>query len=446
MLNLLNLQAELSAARPVCRIGRVVRAGEGTVTVRFPDGAARIGDRVTLAGRGARLAGEVVALGPDGAAVLTDARTDGVALGDAAELGAPDAVCPDSGWLGRLIDPDGQPLDGRPLLRGPVARPLRAAPPPPALRRRLGRRLETGLAVFDTFLPLARGQRIGLFAAPGVGKSSLLADLARGVEADCVVVALAGERGREVRAFVEDGLGPAGRARSVVVAATSDRPARLRRRAALTATAIAEHFRDAGLHVLLLVDSVTRFADAHRDVALAAGEAAALRGYPASLAQEVMALCERAGPGAEGPAAGGAGGSQGDITAIYTVLAPGGDLDGPVPDLLRGTLDGHVILDRAIAERGRFPAVDLLRSLSRSLPGVASEAENALLAEARALLGAHASAELMIQAGLYAPGSDPLTDRAIRLWPRLDAFAGGRGHGSAAAAFAALAAILAETG
>ncbi|MCX7890195.1 MAG: flagellum-specific ATP synthase FliI [Rhodobacteraceae bacterium] len=437
MLNFRNLQSELSTTSAVARVGRVVRAGEAAVVVRFAEGAARIGDRVTLCGRQATLAGEVVALGPDGASVLTDARPDGIALGDAAELGAPDAVYPDATWLGRLVDPDGRPLDGRPLLRGPVARPLRAAPPPPAARRRLGARLDTGFAVFDTFLPLVRGQRIGLFAAPGVGKSSLMAGLAAGVAADVAVVALVGERGREVRAFVEDALGAEARARTVVVAATSDRPARLRRRAALAATAVAEHFRDAGLHVLLLVDSVTRFADAHRDVALAAGEAAALRGYPPSLGQEVMSLCERAGPGA------GDAGVQGDITAVYTVLAAGGDLDGPVPDLLRGTLDGHVILDRAIAERGRFPAVDLLRSMSRSLPAAASAAENALLAEARALLGARAEAELMIQSGLYVPGTDPLVDRAIGLWPALDAFLAGRGQaGGAGAAFAALAAIL----
>ena len=195
--------------------------------------------------------------------------------------------------------------------------------------------------------------------------------------------------------------------------ATSDQSPLMRRRCALTAMAVAEHFRDQGLHVLLLVDCVTRFAEAHREVALAAGEEASLRGYPPSLAQAIMALAERAGPGPEG---------SGDITAVFSVLVAGSDMEEPVADILRGVLDGHVVLDRKIAERGRFPAIDLLRSVSRSLPEAATEAENALIADARRLLGAYDRAEMMIQAGLYATGSDPLVDRAIKVWPRLDGF------------------------
>jgi flagellum-specific ATP synthase len=177
--------------------------------------------------------------------------------------------------------------------------------------------------------------------------------------------------------------------------------------------AVAEHFRDRGLHVLLLIDSVTRFAEAHREVALAGGEDASLRGYPPSLNQAIMGLAERAGPGPEG---------SGDITAVFSVLVAGSDMDEPVADILRGVLDGHVVLDRRIAERGRFPAIDLLRSVSRSLPDAATEEENALIRDARALLGAYDRAEMMIQAGLYAAGSDPLVDRAIQVWPGLDAF------------------------
>jgi flagellum-specific ATP synthase len=202
-------------------------------------------------------------------------------------------------------------------------------------------------------------------------------------------------------------------ARSVVVAATSDQSPLVRRMCALTAMAVAEHFRDLGLHVLLLVDSVTRFAEAHREVALAGGEAPALRGYPASLSHAIMGLAERAGPGPEG---------AGDITAIFSVLVAGSDMDEPVADILRGVLDGHVVMDRRIAERGRFPAIDLLRSVSRSLPDAAGEAENALITEARHLLGAFDRAEMMIQAGLYASGSDPVIDRAITVWPLLDGF------------------------
>jgi flagellum-specific ATP synthase len=336
-----------------------------------------------------------------------------MSINDRVELLGKAQIAPDDSWIGRVVDPAGQPLDGRPLLRGAHPRPLRAPAPAAATRRRLGGRLSTGVAIFDTLLPLVRGQRIGLFAGSGVGKSSLLARFARGVAADVVVIALVGERGRELREFTERVLGPEGMARSVLVTATSDQSPLMRRMCALTAMAVAEHFRDRGLHVLLLVDSVTRFAEAHREVALAGGEDASLRGYPPSLNQAIMGLAERAGPGPEG---------SGDITAVFSVLVAGSDMEEPVADILRGVLDGHVVLDRRIAERGRFPAIDLLRSVSRSLPDAANEDENALIRDARAVLGTYDRAEMMIQAGLYAAGSDPLIDRAIQVWPGLDAF------------------------
>jgi flagellum-specific ATP synthase len=258
-----------------------------------------------------------------------------------------------------------------------------------------------------------RGQRIGLFAGSGVGKSTLLADFARGVSADVVVIALIGERGREVREFVDHVLGPEGMKRAVVVAATSDQSPLVRRRCAWTAMAVAEHFRDQGKHVLLLADSITRFAEAHREVALASGEVASLRGYPPSTSHMIMSLCERAGPGIDG---------TGDITAVFSVLVAGSDMEEPVADILRGVLDGHVVMDRKIAERGRFPAIDLLRSVSRSLPAAATEGENELINQARRLLGAYDRAEMMIQAGLYSTGSDPMIDAAIKVWPQLDSF------------------------
>jgi flagellum-specific ATP synthase len=401
--------AESSTARPV---GRVVETRRGVAQVTGLSSAA-IGDKVRLQSRDGASEGEVVRLARGLCYVLLDASGDGMAIGDRVELLGRADVAPDSSWIGRIIDPSGRPLDGRPLLRGPVSRSLRAMAPPAATRRRLGQRLSTGVAVFDTLLPLVHGQRIGLFAGSGVGKSTLLARFAQGVEADVVVVALVGERGREVREFTEQILGPLGMARSVVIAATSDQSALVRRTCALTAMSVAEHFRDQGLHVLLLVDSVTRFAEAHREVALAGGEEASLRGYPPSLTQAITGLAERSGPGPEG---------AGDITAVFSVLVAGSDMEEPVADILRGVLDGHVVLDRRIAERGRFPAIDLLRSVSRSLPAAASEDENAMIIEARRLLGSYDRAELMIQAGLYASGSDPVIDRAIRLWPGLDAF------------------------
>jgi len=228
-----------------------------------------------------------------------------------------------------------------------------------------------------------------------------------------VVIALVVERGREVREFVDKVLGPEGMARSIVVAATSDQSPLVRRRCAWTAMAVAEYFRDQGAHVLFLADSITRFAEAHREVALASGEAASLRGFPPSTAHMIMSLCERAGPGTE---------TAGDITAVFSVLVAGSDMEEPIADILRGVLDGHVVMDRKIAERGRFPAIDLLRSVSRSLPEAATAPENELIALARKLLGAYDRAEMMIQAGLYTAGSDPLTDAAIRVWPQLDAF------------------------
>ncbi|NHB76681.1 FliI/YscN family ATPase [Rhodobacter calidifons] len=406
------LLAEIATRSPVRRVGRVVETRRGLAEVNGLETAA-IGDRVLIHSRDGSAGGEVLRLAPGRCWVLPDASGDGMAIGDRVELLGPAEIAPDDSWIGRIIDPMGQALDGKPLLRGARPRSLRAPAPAASNRRRLGPRLETGVAVFDTLLPLVRGQRIGLFAGSGVGKSSLLARFARGVEAEVVVIALVGERGRELREFTERVLGPEGMARSVVVTATSDQSPLMRRMCALTAMAVAEHFRDQGRHVLLLVDSVTRFAEAHREVALAGGEGAALRGYPPSLTQAIMGLAERAGPGPEG---------TGDITAVFSVLVAGSDMEEPVADILRGVLDGHVVLDRRIAERGRFPAIDLLRSVSRSLPDAASEEENQVIAEARRLLGAYDRAEMMIQAGLYAAGSDAQIDRAIKVWPDLDGF------------------------
>jgi flagellum-specific ATP synthase len=407
------LTCELARVDVHARIGRVVEVARGTLHVTGLQDDARLGDRVRVHAAHGVIGGEVLRLSRDAATILPDSGGEGLAIGDAVEhLGPPD-IAPGDHWIGRVVDAFGRPLDNAPLLRGTMPRQIRAAAPAAASRRRLGPRIDTGIAVFDTLLPLVRGQRIGLFAGSGVGKSSLLARFARGVAADVIVIALVGERGRELREFVERVLGPAGMARSIIVAATSDQSALLRRQCAWTAMAVAEHFRDQGLHVLLLVDSVTRFAEAHREVALAAGEEAGLGGYPPSVSALIMGLAERAGPGPEG---------AGDITAIFSVLVAGSDMDGTVADILRGVLDGHVVMDRKIAERGRYPAIDLLRSVSRSLPEAASADENVLLAAARRLLGAYDRAELMIQAGLYARGSDPLIDEAIKVWPALDAF------------------------
>lgn len=423
------MTAEIDRIRAVHPIGRVAGASGGAVLASGLSGRARLGDRAAIRQGDADISAEVVRIGADLVHLLPEDPLDGVRVGDRIRIDPPVVFAPDHSWIGRVVDPDGKPLDGRPLLPGQIGRSLRAPPPAPHDRRALGIRVDTGFAVFDTLLPLARGQRIGLFAGSGVGKSMLLGGLARGVQADVVVIGLVGERGRELRHFVEEVMGPKGMARSVVVAATSDRPPQVRRRCAWAATAIAEHFRDAGCHVLLLLDSITRFAEAHRELSVAAGEPAALRGFPASTGPAIAALCERAGPGA---------GEAGDITAIYSVLVAGSDMEEPVADWLRGVLDGHVVLDRAIAERGRFPAVDLLRSVSRSLPAVASKGENSTITDARAMLGAYDKAAMMIRAGLYATGSDPEIDAAIACHAGLDRFVTLQGLPNAAASFAAL--------
>jgi len=431
------LLSEISCLRAARPLARVAEVGRGLMRITGTGRDWRMGDRVVIRADGCLIGGEIVLLDGAGAAVLTDQAPEGVRLGDVVELADNATIAPHPGWIGRIIDPFGQPLDSAPLLRGDSPRALRAAPPPAANRHRLGARLETGLRVFNTLLPIVRGQRIGLFAGSGVGKSTLLANFARHVEADVIVVALIGERGRELREFAEDVLGPDGLRRSVVIAATSDQSALVRRRCAWAAMAVAEYFRDQGKQVLFLADSVTRLAEAHREIALSVGEPASLRGFPPSTSHLIMSLAERAGPGA---------GQGGDITAVFSVLVAGSDMDEPIADILRGVLDGHVVMDRDIAERGRYPAINLLRSVSRSLPHAATARENSLIAQARRLLGAYDRAELMIHAGLYAAGSDPLVDAAIRVWPQLDAFLAETEPDGIGASFARLADILAASG
>ena len=405
--------AAITALEVAQRVGRVTGVFGGTVQFNCAGSAIRVGDRAKVHTNDQPIDGEVISLDGLQGCLLLDGPADGICVDDRITLRTPVKFAPDDSWIGRVIDPDGMPLDGRPLLPGLVSASLNAPPPPAHSRRAMGKRLETGLAVLNTLLPIVRGQRIGLFAGSGVGKSTLIADLARGVAADVIVIALVGERGREVRHFVEDVLGKEGMRNVVIVAATSDRAPQVRRRCALAAMTVAESFRENGQHVLLLVDSVTRFCEAHREIAVAQGESANLRGFPASTAAAIANLCERAGPGA---------GSAGDITAIFSVLVAGSDMEEPIADMLRGVLDGHITLDRAIAERGRFPAIDVVRSVSRSLPDAATPKENSIIAQARNLLASYARAELMIQSGLYEAGSDPQIDAAVNCHTALDEF------------------------
>jgi flagellum-specific ATP synthase len=361
-----------------------------------------VGERVQI--------GEVVKI-DDLSATLKpfDARCDAT-IGARAYRTESLSLSPDPSWKGRVIDALGRPLDGGgDLACGDRPAPLDADPPPALKRARVAIPIRTGVRVVDLFTPLCLGQRIGVFAGSGVGKSSLLAMLARAPQFDTVVVALVGERGREVREFLDDTLG-GNRDSAVAVVSTGDESPMMRRLAPKTAMAVAEHFRDQGEQVLLILDSVTRFAHAARDVALAAGEPAVARGYAPSVFSDLPRLLERAGPGAEG---------AGCITGIFSVLVDGDDHNDPVADAVRGTLDGHIVLDRAIADEGRYPAVNVLASVSRLAHPVWTPEQRKLVTNLRALVARYEETRELRLMGGYTPGADPQLDKAIKATPRI---------------------------
>jgi flagellum-specific ATP synthase len=322
-------------------------------------------------------------------------------------------VRPSPSWLGRVINAMGEPIDGKgPLAQGPSPMTYRNSPPPAHSRQRVGPPLDLGVRALNTFLTCCRGQRLGIFAGSGVGKSVLLSMLARNVDADITVIGLVGERGREVQEFLQDDLGDAGLARSVVVVATSDEPALMRRQAAYLTLAIAEYFRDEDKSVLCLMDSVTRFAMAQREIGLSAGEPPTAKGYTPTVFTELPKLLERAGPGT----------GAGSITGIFTVLVDGDDHNEPIADAVRGILDGHVVMERSIAERGRFPAINILKSVSRTMPKSADPAYLPTITRGRQVMATYADMEELIRLGAYRAGSSPEVDEAIRLHEPLEGF------------------------
>jgi flagellum-specific ATP synthase len=325
--------------------------------------------------------------------------------------GSPLMVPVGEALLGRILDGLGQPLDHKGYVPVTKYRSVQGSIPQPLERQRIKDHLSVGVRAIDGVLTCGRGQRIGVFAGSGVGKSTLLGMMARHTEADVNVIALIGERGREVREFIERDLGPDGLARSVVVVATSDQPALVRIKGAMVATTIAEYFRDLGCDVLFVMDSVTRLALAQREVGLAIGEPPATRGYTPSVFALMPKLLERTGPG-----------PTGTITAFYTVLVEGDDMNEPIADTVRGILDGHIVLNRALAERNHYPAIDVLASISRLMVEVTSQEHQELAAKLRAALAAYAEAEDLINIGAYAHGSNPEIDEAIRLYPGITAF------------------------
>jgi flagellum-specific ATP synthase len=375
-----------------------------------------VGGRCRVIARGDRqVLCEVVGFRDDKALLLPFAPLDGIGLGCRVEVAeSQPTVMPTTAWLGRVINALGEPVDGLgPLPMGTVPQAIRNTPPPAHTRKRVEGKLDLGIRALNTFLTCCRGQRMGIFAGSGVGKSVLMSMIARYTAADVSVIGLIGERGREVQEFIHDDLGPEGLARSVVVVATSDEAPLMRRQAAYMTLAVAEFFRDQGRDVLCLMDSVTRFAMSQREIGLAAGEPPTTKGYPPTTFAELPKLLERAGPGPIG---------SGSITGLFTVLVDGDDHNEPIADAARGILDGHIVLDRAIAERGRFPAVNVLRSISRTMPGCNADAENNIVNQARRYLAAYENMAEMIRLGAYRKGSNREVDEAMTYYAPIEEF------------------------
>jgi flagellum-specific ATP synthase len=394
--------------------GRVVGVRGLMVEAAGPLHAMSVGARVVIETGARPIHCEVVGFSGGNALLMPFGTLEGVRRGCRALVSSAGAVVrPSPGWLGRVVNAMGQPIDGKgPLPSGAAAYPFRAPPPAAHARRRIGAPIDLGVRALNTFVTCCHGQRMGIFSGSGVGKSVLLSMLARNVVADVSVIGLIGERGREVQEFLQDDLGEEGLARSVVVVATSDEPALVRRQAGYLTLAIAEYFRDLGRHVLLLMDSITRFAVAQREIGLATGEPPTAKGYTPTVFAELPRLLERAGTGA----------GEGTITGIFSVLVEGDDHNEPIADAVRAILDGHIVMERAIAERGRYPAINVLKSVSRSMPRSADPAYLDVLAKARAVMATYADMEELIRLGAYRPGSSPEVDRAIALQPALDAF------------------------
>lgn len=414
--SLATLAAEIERMPTLTWRGEIRSAAGMTLEIDGLQRVLSVGDKChaeTL--RGGRVLCETIGFRNGRSLLMAFDTLDGVAEGCAAVTDdTAFTLRPGRGWLGRVVNALGQPIDGQgPLRNGEHPRPLRQAPPAACVRRRVGAKLDTGIRVIDSFVPLCRGQRLGVFAGSGVGKSTLLSMFARHAEADAIVIGLVGERGREVREFIDLSLGEAGLARAVVVVAPADESPLMRMRATELCHTIAAHYRDQGQHVLLLVDSLTRYAMAKREVALALGEPPATRGYPPSVFSVLPELVESAGNG-EHP--------RGSMSAIYTVLAEGDDQQDPVVDTARAILDGHIVLSRALAERGHYPAIDVAQSISRCMALVAGKAQQQAARELKALAARFEQVRELMPLGAYVPGADPLTDRAVALMPRIEAF------------------------
>jgi flagellum-specific ATP synthase len=410
------LIAAVEAIDEVEVFGRVRMVQGLLIEVAGPVRGLRVGGRVVVdTTTGGTLICEIVGFRGGHALCLPFGTVSGVRLGCRAVFRRHDgSVSPSSAWLGRIVNANGEPIDGKgPLAQGAGPALLRTAALPAHERERVGPPLDLGVRAINTFTTVCEGQRLGIFAGSGVGKSVLLSMLARNADSDVAVIGLIGERGREVKEFISDYLGEEGIRRAVLVVATSDESALMRRQAAYLTLTLAEFFRDRGEKVLCMMDSLTRFAQAQREIGLATGEPPTAKGYPPTVFAELPRLLERAGPGRPG---------SGSITGLFTVLVEGDDHNEPIADAVRGILDGHIVMERAIAERGRFPAVNVLRSISRTMPNCVPEPIRPTLGRARELMSVFSDMEDLIRLGAYRKGSDPKVDRAIAINPELEAF------------------------
>ncbi|GBE44438.1 flagellum-specific ATP synthase [bacterium BMS3Bbin10] len=404
------------AAVPGAEIFGRVRSVQGLlVEIAGPVSAMSVGSRVRIVeGLRGAITCEVVGFRNGRALALPFGPLEGVRMGAKAilEPAAP-VVRPSNAWLGRIINALGEPIDGKgPLISGPDSYPLKACPPPAHRRSRVGGAIDLGVRALNSFITCCKGQRMGIFAGSGVGKSVLLSMLARYTACDVSVIGLIGERGREVQEFIEDNLGEEGLAKSVLVVATSDEAALMRRQAAHLTMTLSEYFRDQGKEVLCMIDSITRFAMAQREIGLAGGEPPTTKGYTPTVFSELPRLLERAGPGT----------GEGAITGLFTVLVEGDDHNEPIADAVRAILDGHIVMERSIAERGRYPAINVLKSVSRTMPDCIDEEHRPLVTRARQLMSTFSDMEELIRLGAYRKGSSPEVDEAIAYQPMLEAF------------------------
>ena len=411
-----SIQHEIDHLSDYKMYGQVMNIVGLLIHVGGVTGSLSVGDHCIIHARGGRkVICEVVGFAEGNALVMPFSAVDGIGMGARVEVSnAEPVIYPSDEWRGRVVNAFGEPVDGNgPLPSGGVGYPIHASPPSAQMRKRVGAKVDLGVRAMNTFLTTCQGQRMGIFAGSGIGKSTLLAMMARNTDAEVNVIGLIGERGREAKEFIEDHLGEEGMRRSVIILATSDESPLVRRQAAYLTLAVAEYFRDQPKEVLVLMDSVTRFAMAQREISLSAGEPPTSKGYTPSVFAHLPRLLERAGPGLD---------HQGSITGLFTVLVEGDDHNEPVSDAVRGILDGHVVLDRSIAERGRYPAINILRSISRTMPACNTLEQNAAVNRAKGLMAVYEDMAELIRLGAYRPGSDPQVDEAIQYHPALEKF------------------------